>query len=135
MSQRFKIYDASNTTVTFDYDEATDDNVKPYYQIEKGQEKSSGGQLRMQIRPGFRYKKTYVMILTEAKYISFFNLITNQSQDYFIEYTTAPTILTNNSSVTSTNNFKISFDIDEPTLSSGDNLYTFNMTIYSVNLL
>lgn len=136
MSVRFKIYDSEDNEVQFNYDEATDRNTKEYFTIEKGQEKSSGGQIRTQIRPGLRFKKRYIMCLPESKYIDFVNLITNGSDDYYIEYTTVPTALSNNIEIETTNNFRIVFDMGEIEATYGqDKVYQFSLIIYSANLL
>ncbi len=136
MSTIFKIYDASANEVQFLHDEAAASTTKGYFLIEKGQEKSSGGQIRTQIRPGLRYKQLFVMCLPETKYISFINLINNGSDDYFVEYTNVPTVLSNNSVIETTNNFAIAFDMEEPEMVYGEDIvYQFNLTIYSANLL
>lgn len=136
MSVMFRIYDADNNEVSFNQDEATQKGIKDDDLMEIGNEKSAGGQLRQQIRPGKRYTQNYMMVLIESKYIDFINLITNNANDYYIEYTTAPTLLTNDSEVSTTNNFKIIIQKGVPKYTAGkDIVYAFNLTIMSVNLL
>jgi hypothetical protein len=136
MSVHFKIFDANANEVEFDTDEACDTGqVKPMYGVEMSQEKSAGGQIKQQIRQGIRFIKTYEMNLPESVYINFINLITNGANDYYIQYTTAPTVLSNNSSISTTNNFKIALDIGEVKNTVGSTLiYSFDLTIASVTL-
>ncbi len=133
----FKIFDSSDNEVSFNTNEACDTGqVKPAYVLEMSQEKSAGGQLKQQIRQGKRFFKIYEMNLPETLYISFNDLITNGSADYYIQYTTAPSLLANDSSINTTNNFKIGLQINEVKNTAGDGIvYKFDMTIASVNLL
>ena len=136
-SVAFKIFDSSDNEVSFNTNEACDTGqVKPAYILEMSQEKSAGGQLKQQIRQGKRFFKIYEMNLPETKYISFNDLITNGAADYYIQYTTAPTLLSNDSSVNTTNNFKFAIQIIEIKNTVGnDVVYKFDITIASVNLL
>lgn len=125
-------------SVTFNHDEATDtDTMKPYYSIEIGSERSAFGRIKQQVRPGKRYTKEYAMVLPLSKYISFINLLTDQSDNYFISYTTAPELLVNDSSVLVTNDFAVAVDYSEPESVAGDveTLYKFMLSIMSVDLL
>jgi hypothetical protein len=136
---RFTITNSLGTSVVFTYEEATDTGGIPleHYGIEMSQEKSAGGNIKQQIRPGLRFQKIYQICFTESKYISFYNMITENADDYYIEYNTAPTILSNNSSVATSNNFKIAFNPETPNItasSDGDAIRKFNITISSVEL-
>lgn len=137
MSLFFTIFDEDGTGVEFNRDEAADTgHLDDHYSFEMGVEKSAGAELKTQIRPGLRFERTYEMALEETKYISFFNLIRNNSDDYFIEYETAPSILANNPEIITTNNFRIAFQIQPPKdVRSKVKKYVFDMTISSVEVL
>ena len=94
MATKFTIYDDDNNNIAITALEASDSgHILPYYSMEMGSEKSSGGYIKQQIRPGLRFTKGYDLVLTEARYIELVNLLTNNSTNYFIEYATAPTLL------------------------------------------
>ena len=137
MSVLFKFFDSSDNEVSFNTDEATDTGqIKPIFAIEMSQEKSAGGQLKQQIRQGKRFLKIYEMNIPESKYIDFTNFITNGAIDYYIQYTTAPTLLSNDSDISLTNNFKIAMQIGEVKATLGEGIiYKFDLTIASINLL
>jgi acetyltransferase-like isoleucine patch superfamily enzyme len=139
ISTRFTIENSEGTSVVFAYEEATDTGgmVREYYTIEMSQEKSAGGNIKQQIRPGLRFQKVYQICLSESKYIDFFNLITENADDYYITYATAPTVLSNNSSISTSNNFKIAFNVEIPNITASEDgvtVYKFNMSIASVEL-
>ena len=137
MGLYFTIFDENGTGVEFNREEALDTGHLPdHYTFEMGIEKSAGAELKMQIRPGLRFNRTYEMALEETKYIEFFNLIRNNSDDYFIEYVTAPSILVNNAEIITVNNFRIAFDIQPPKDARSKILkYLFDMGIMSVEVL
>lgn len=138
MSVVFTITGSSGTSVSFEHDEATDTGqLKPYMKTEIGSERTSSGKIKQQARPGKRYSKTYLMALPLTKYIDFNNLITDQSNFYYINYTTAPEILTNDASVLVTNDFEVALDPGEPEETVGDptTIYKFRLEVVSVNLL
>jgi len=134
---QFTINSTAGNSVTFDSSEATDTGqTQPFYSILRGVEESAGGRIKQQIRPGKRFNKTYQMNLTQSKYISFHNLYTDQSNDYYITYATAPSLLSNDSSVSQSNNFKISLHAKNVSQTKGQPIiYEFLLTIQSVNLL
>lgn len=134
---QFTIRSTAGNSVAFDSAEATDTaQTQPFYSVNRGAEESAGGSIKQQIRPGKRFNKTYQMNLTEAKYISFMNMITDQSNDYYITYVTAPSLLTSDSSISTTNDFKISLNFKNVSQTKGDPIvYEFILTIQSVNLL
>ncbi len=138
MSQVFKIFDDGGNEVLFNHDEATDGGTTtPVYSIEMAQKVTAGNEIKQQIRPGKRYVKSYKMNLPQVKYLAFMNLLTNDSDDFFIQYTTAPTLLTNDTEVSQTNDFEvgITLGIVEDTVSDDDIVYVFPMTINSVRTL
>jgi hypothetical protein len=140
MSVLFTVTGSSGTSVSFDTDEATSGNdTTPTFSIEIGQEKTAGGVIKQQIRPGKRFRVSYAMVLEESKYIGWLNLITDGSNEYFIEYTDPPSILTNDSTILQDNNFKISFsmgDVEQVTASeTGTIQYHFDLDLASVELL
>jgi hypothetical protein len=139
MSNFFRLFDTAGNLVQFTDAEVTDTgNIAPYYTIEIGSEKSTTGDIKQQIRPGKRFNKTYMLCLSEAKYISLINFITNQAVDYYIHYETAPTLLTSDTSVSATNDFRVSVQLDAPAdvLSDGSVAsYRINLIMSSIELL
>lgn len=137
MSVIFTLTGSSGTSVSFEHDEATDTGkMQPIVRIEFGSERSASGKIKQQIRNGKRFYKEYFMCLTTVKYIAFMNLFTDQSDDYFINFTTAPEILTNDPNVIISNDFAVALDPDEPESTVGsETIYRFNLKISSVDLL
>lgn len=133
----FTLIGSSGTEVAFATDEAVDrGTTKPFFSIEIGTEKSAGGRIKQQIRPGKRFVKTYQMNLTLAKYIAFLNLITDNSNNYFIQYESPPELLTADSTIAQTNNFKVALTYDEIDDTVGEEtVYKFKLGINSVELL
>ncbi len=132
-----RIYDAEDNSVSFTSAEATDTGtVQPYYSILRGAEESAGGNIMQQIRPGKRFNKNYELNVAVAKYLSFMNLITNQANDYYIEFTTVPEILDNDPEITTTNNFRVSITVDNVKSTVGaTTVFKFNLQLQSVVLL
>ena len=139
MATKFTIYDDDNNEIDIDSLEASDNGfILPFYSMEMGSEKSSGGYIKQQIRPGLRYTKGYTLILTEARYIELVTLITNNSTNYYIEYATEPSILSNNSNIDQENNFKIGIELLPPTVTHGSDdglTYRMELKIVSAELL
>lgn len=133
----FKLISSNGNEISFTSLQATDTgNTQPYWTFNRGAEESAGGSIKQQIRPGKRFNKTYIMKLTEAEYIIFSNVVTDQSDDFFIEYVTPPTLLTSDPAIATTNNFKISIDPSPVNETIGaDIIYGFVLRIQSVNLL
>lgn len=131
------ITSSNGNSVAFSSSEATDTGfTKPFYSINRGAEESAGGVIKQQIRPGKRFNKSYRMKLSESKYIDFMNMLTDQSDDFYITYGTDPSLLSNDSEIPESNNFKISLNIDPVDETLGDPLiYGFNMSVQSINLL
>ena len=139
-TQLFRIYDDATNETAFNTDEATDgENVAPTYSIELGTDVSAGGSLKMQIRPGKRFIKPYSMVLIQTKYLSFLNLITNNADNYFIEYGTnlIPSLLTNDTNIQITNNFVVVLTVGPVTqMAGGSQLnYYFDLTLAMAELL
>jgi len=135
----FNINDGNGNSVAFEQDEATDTGTTlPFYSMEMGDEKSSSGKLKQQIRPGKRFNKSFLLAITEAKYIDFTGLLTNNALDYYISYTIKPTLLDNDSDVpiASENDFAISVSIKSVSITAGKPvIYRVPITIVTANLL
>lgn len=139
MAFLFKIQDEQDNEVEFDQTEATDTGtVKPFYTLEIGDAKSVNGNIIQQIRPGKRFTKKYQMVLEEAKYLSLLNLLTNNSNNYYIIYETAPSVLDNDPNLDELqkNNFKIAIVLGDVRVTAGNTLvYVFELTINRVGLV
>jgi hypothetical protein len=137
MSTIFRLYDAEDNEISIAHDEATEDGeFFPRYVPEISQEKTAGGQIKQQIRPGLRFAKAYILKLSEAQYITFMRLITNQSNDYYIEYTTAPSMLTNDTDALENNNIKVAISLSDVDATYGNQkLYSFRAELFSADLL
>lgn len=136
-TELFRFYDALGNTSIFNTDEATDaGTTKPFYSVQIGQKESAGSEIKQQIRPGLRFIKNYQMAVSEAKYIAFMRFITNGSDDYFIKYATAPSLLTGDSEALNTNDFKVALTVADLASNAGDPpIYYFQLTIHSVRLI
>ena len=137
-TNRFNIFDANGNSVSFSIEEATDtDTTKGSFSIDIASDLTAGGEIKMQIRPGKRYKESFEMILAESKYIDFINLLTNNSNDYFIEYTFIPSVLDNDPKILVKNFFEVSIQLGNITKNTGvdEANYHFPFTISMVALL
>lgn len=141
MSNFLKLFDSSGNSVQFIHTEVTDGGaILPHYLVEIGTDKSTTGDIKQQIRPGKRFQKQYILCISEAQYINLVNLLTNGSDDYFAHWETAPSILTNDSQATSTNDFAVAVQFEAPEMtvaesSTLDVVYRLPVTISSVELL
>ncbi len=137
MSNFFTIYDDDSNTIIFTNEEATEmGTFRPRYLIEQSEEKTSGGQLRQQIRPGVRFAKTYSMQLTSTRYSLFLRMYTNNSANRYIEYVTVPLLLSNDVSALVTNNFKVVLKLDDVDATYGDDdKYSFMIHVFSSDLM
>jgi len=135
----FRIYSTIDSIgIEFDRNEATDTGkVGSIYTLEIGTAKTAGGRIIQQIRPGKRFVKGYRMILPQDKYISFMNLLTNNSNDYYIDYETIECLLQADPQIDINNNFKIAIQITQVDGMTGsdDRNYRFDMDIVAVELL
>ena len=133
----FTLYDINNNTVSFISTEATDQGeTQPYYTFARDVKESTAGEIKQQIRPGVRFNKTYLMAVDLTKYVALRELITNQANDYYIEYDTAPCLLTGDSDIETNNNFKVSVRIEPVSQTVGEQIiYKFTMQKQSASLL
>lgn len=133
----FSLYDNTGNIVSFTTSEATDHGeTQPYYTFARDVKESTGGEIKQQIRPGVRFNKVYLMALSVTKYVALRELITNQENDYYIEYDTAPCLLTSDSDIETNNNFKVAVRMEPVSQTVGDQIiYKFTMQIQSASLL
>jgi len=133
----FSLYDSLGNIVSFTSAEATDsEQTQPFYTFARDAKESADGQIKQQIRPGVRFNKTYLMALSVTKYVALRALITNQENDYYIEYDTVPCLLSGDSDIQTTNNFKVSVRIEPVSQTVGEQIiYKFTMLIQSASLL
>ena len=135
----FTLEGENGNSVEFDQLEATDTGkVLPYHKLEIGDAKASGGMIIQQIRPGRRFFKEYAMVLEEDKYLEFLHLVTDNSNNFYIEYENIPSVLDNDDllSVSQKNKFKVAFSISEIKTTAGATLvYLFDLGIQAVNLV
>lgn len=134
---RFQLFDKNNNTVTILNEEAGKEGLPDaHYTFEESSENSSGGEIKQQRRPGKRFIDSYIMHLPITKYIDYTNLITNNAQDYFINYTNIPCLLDSDLTVITNNQFEVALRNGFPTVVAGSPIvYIFTLEIASVQLL
>ena len=135
---RFQLFDKNNNSVSILNDEAGKEGGIPdaHYTFEESSENSSGGEIKQQRRPGKRFIDSYIMHLPLTKYIDYTNLITNNAQDYFINYTNIPCVLDNNPTIITNNQFEVALRNGFPTEVAGAPIiFIFTLEIASVQLL
>ncbi len=140
MGVKFSIFDAANNSVSILTEEAGKEGLPDaVYGLEESSENSSGGEIKQQRRPGKRFLDSYVFHLPLAKYILYNNLITNNAQDYFINYTNIPCILDADPNVIITNQFEVALRNGIVSINAGDGsgneIFIFTVEIASVQLL
>jgi hypothetical protein len=136
-TEKVRFYDSAGNTQIFDGEQATDDGqLQAFYTVQSGTKETAGSGIIQQIRPGLRFNKSWKMALGEAAYISFMRFITNGSDDYWVKFPTAPSLLADDSEAIETNDFRVSFTIAGVEMNADPEIIRFfTLTIQSVRLL